>query len=214
MQHYFCFSFASSKYDHLQPVPYRKETLAFVNTRCRTLLSLGRQLILSRTPSIGSFRPSQTSWCHFPVAAHCNRWHLGTLPESFKNDTDFKLHSLRGNVIDFSFFLNFRDYIWHVNSIRDSCTYQDILVTCSSRCWSLKFKQSDHQFLHQSNVFHHINNILSKSDDGDSEESFNISVQSGYEAMSQARNQPTLLEIYLLLVNTGWNNILFVMHLC
>lgn len=55
------------------------------------------------------------------------------------------------------------------------------------RCWSLKFKQSDHQFLHQSNVFHHINNILSKSDDGDSEESFNISVQSGYEAISQAR---------------------------
>uniref|UniRef100_A0A672TBT7 RCR-type E3 ubiquitin transferase n=1 Tax=Sinocyclocheilus grahami TaxID=75366 RepID=A0A672TBT7_SINGR len=48
-----------------------------------------------------------------------------------------------------------------------------------------KFKQSDHQFLHQSNVFHHINNILSKSDDGDSEESFNISVQSGYEAISQ-----------------------------
>lgn len=61
------------------------------------------------------------------------------------------------------------------------------LVTFSFRCWSLKFKQSDHQFLHQSNVFHHINNILSKSDDGDSEESFNISVQSGYEAMSQAR---------------------------
>ncbi|XP_078077744.1 E3 ubiquitin-protein ligase MYCBP2 isoform X21 [Mustelus asterias] len=53
------------------------------------------------------------------------------------------------------------------------------------RCWSLKFKQSDHQFLHQSNVFHHINNILSKSDDGDSEESFNISVQSGYEALNQ-----------------------------
>ncbi|XP_030643001.1 E3 ubiquitin-protein ligase MYCBP2 isoform X2 [Chanos chanos] len=53
------------------------------------------------------------------------------------------------------------------------------------RCWSLKFKQSDHQFLHQSNVFHHINNILSKSDDGDSEESFNISVQSGYEAINQ-----------------------------
>ncbi|EDL00496.1 pam, highwire, rpm 1, isoform CRA_a [Mus musculus] len=53
------------------------------------------------------------------------------------------------------------------------------------RCWSLKFKQSDHQFLHQSNVFHHINNILSKSDDGDSEESFSISVQSGFEAMSQ-----------------------------
>ncbi|XP_066542914.1 E3 ubiquitin-protein ligase MYCBP2 isoform X1 [Hoplias malabaricus] len=53
------------------------------------------------------------------------------------------------------------------------------------RCWSLKFKQSDHQFLHQSNVFHHINNILSKSDDGDSEESFNISVHSGYEAISQ-----------------------------
>uniref|UniRef100_A0A8C2APT3 E3 ubiquitin-protein ligase MYCBP2 n=1 Tax=Cyprinus carpio TaxID=7962 RepID=A0A8C2APT3_CYPCA len=51
------------------------------------------------------------------------------------------------------------------------------------RCWSLKFKQSDHQFLHQSNVFHHINNILSKSDDGDSEESFNISVQSGYEEL-------------------------------
>ncbi|XP_018102757.1 E3 ubiquitin-protein ligase MYCBP2 isoform X7 [Xenopus laevis] len=49
------------------------------------------------------------------------------------------------------------------------------------RCWSLKFKQSDHQFLHQSNVFRHINNILSKSDDGDSEESFNISVQSGFE---------------------------------
>jgi len=55
------------------------------------------------------------------------------------------------------------------------------------RCWSLKFKLSDHQFLHQSNVFHHINNILSKSDDGDSEESFNISVQSGYEAISQVR---------------------------
>ncbi|XP_048349651.1 E3 ubiquitin-protein ligase MYCBP2 isoform X12 [Sphaerodactylus townsendi] len=53
------------------------------------------------------------------------------------------------------------------------------------RCWSLKFKQSDHQFLHQSNVFHHINNILSKSDDGDSEESFSISVQSGFEVMSQ-----------------------------
>ncbi|XP_068123978.1 E3 ubiquitin-protein ligase MYCBP2 isoform X12 [Hyperolius riggenbachi] len=53
------------------------------------------------------------------------------------------------------------------------------------RCWSLKFKQSDHQFLHQSNVFHHINNILSKSDDGDSEESFNISVQSGFEAINQ-----------------------------
>nr|XP_034971959.1 E3 ubiquitin-protein ligase MYCBP2 isoform X13 [Zootoca vivipara] len=53
------------------------------------------------------------------------------------------------------------------------------------RCWSLKFKQSDHQFLHQSNVFHHINNILSKSDDGDSEESFSISIQSGLEAISQ-----------------------------
>ncbi|XP_043360574.1 E3 ubiquitin-protein ligase MYCBP2 isoform X24 [Dermochelys coriacea] len=53
------------------------------------------------------------------------------------------------------------------------------------RCWSLKFKQSDHQFLHQSNVFHHINNILSKSDDGDSEESFSISIQSGFETMSQ-----------------------------
>ncbi|XP_075774972.1 E3 ubiquitin-protein ligase MYCBP2 isoform X15 [Pelodiscus sinensis] len=53
------------------------------------------------------------------------------------------------------------------------------------RCWSLKFKQSDHQFLHQSNVFHHINNILSKSDDGDSEESFSISIQSGFEPMSQ-----------------------------
>ncbi|KAL7983914.1 hypothetical protein Chor_000790 [Crotalus horridus] len=56
------------------------------------------------------------------------------------------------------------------------------------RCWSLKFKQSDHQFLHQSNVFHHINNILSKSDDGDSEESFSISVQSGFEALNQATN--------------------------
>lgn len=56
---------------------------------------------------------------------------------------------------------------------------------CLYRCWSLKFKQSDHQFLHQSNVFHHINNILSKSDDGDSEESFSISIQSGFEAMSQ-----------------------------
>ncbi|NXD08304.1 MYCB2 ligase, partial [Nothocercus nigrocapillus] len=54
------------------------------------------------------------------------------------------------------------------------------------RCWSLKFKQSDHQFLHQSNVFHHINNILSKSDDGDSEESFSISIQSGFEVMNQA----------------------------
>lgn len=56
---------------------------------------------------------------------------------------------------------------------------------CIFRCWSLKFKQSDHQFLHQSNVFHHINNILSKSDDGDSEESFSISIQSGFEAMNQ-----------------------------
>lgn len=68
-----------------------------------------------------------------------------------------------------------------------------MIVTLCLRCWSLKFKQSDHQFLHQSNVFHHINNILSKSDDGDSEESFNISVQSGYEAMSQARKLTTYL---------------------
>lgn len=58
------------------------------------------------------------------------------------------------------------------------------------RCWSLKFKQSDHQFLHQSNVFHHINNILSKSDDGDSEESFSISIQSGFEVMNQASITP------------------------
>lgn len=64
-----------------------------------------------------------------------------------------------------------------------------IIAVCFNRCWSLKFKQSDHQFLHQSNVFHHINNILSKSDDGDSEESFNISVQSGYEALSQVRKK-------------------------
>ncbi|XP_035377138.1 E3 ubiquitin-protein ligase MYCBP2 isoform X7 [Electrophorus electricus] len=62
------------------------------------------------------------------------------------------------------------------------------------RCWSLKFKQSDHQFLHQSNVFHHINNILSKSDDGDSEESFSISVQSGYEAISQELCMVTCLK--------------------
>lgn len=61
------------------------------------------------------------------------------------------------------------------------------------RCWSLKFKQSDHQFLHQSNVFHHINNILSKSDDGDSEESFSISIQSGFEAMSQVSNSALLI---------------------
>lgn len=74
------------------------------------------------------------------------------------------------------------------------------------RCWSLKFKQSDHQFLHQSNVFHHINNILSKSDDGDSEESFNISVQSGYEAMSQARTRPALAPIvpHPLCLKTCW----------
>lgn len=80
---------------------------------------------------------------------------------------------------------------------------QIILMIYPYRCWSLKFKQSDHQFLHQSNVFHHINNILSKSDDGDSEESFNISLQSGYEAMSQARKKVIqLLQIGLLLVNT------------
>lgn len=65
------------------------------------------------------------------------------------------------------------------------------------RCWSLKFKQSDHQFLHQSNVFHHINNILSKSDDGDSEESFNISVQSGYEAISQASTRNFVIRFFL-----------------
>ncbi|XP_032812561.2 E3 ubiquitin-protein ligase MYCBP2 isoform X3 [Petromyzon marinus] len=47
------------------------------------------------------------------------------------------------------------------------------------RCWSLKFRQSDHQFLHHSNVFHHINNILSKSDEGDGDDSFNASVQPG-----------------------------------
>ena len=64
---------------------------------------------------------------------------------------------------------------------------------CLFRCWSLKFKQSDHQFLHQSNVFHHINNILSKSDDGDSEESFSISIQSGFEAMSQVSHLALLL---------------------
>ncbi|KAL0615959.1 E3 ubiquitin-protein ligase MYCBP2 [Plecturocebus cupreus] len=64
------------------------------------------------------------------------------------------------------------------------------------RCWSLKFKQSDYQFLHQSNVFHHINNILSKSDDGDSEESFSISIQSGFEAMSQMEST---------LCHSGWS---------
>lgn len=71
----------------------------------------------------------------------------------------------------------------------------------SNRCWSLKFKQSDHQFLHQSNVFHHINNILSKSDDGDSEESFNISVQSGYEAISQVTTkQHTFCVMFYLML--------------
>lgn len=73
-------------------------------------------------------------------------------------------------------------------------------MLCSFRCWSLKFKPSDHQFLHQSNVFHHINNILSKSDDGDSEESFNISVQSGYEAMSQARQITTNLLVHVIYI--------------
>lgn len=67
------------------------------------------------------------------------------------------------------------------------------------RCWSLKFKQSDHQFLHQSNVFHHINNILSKSDDGDSEENFNISVQSGYEALNQVQQMLMFLNRILLI---------------
>lgn len=68
----------------------------------------------------------------------------------------------------------------------DACKLKKVTLHLFFRCWSLKFKQSDHQFLHQSNVFHHINNILSKSDDGDSEESFSISIQYGFEAMSQA----------------------------
>lgn len=70
------------------------------------------------------------------------------------------------------------------------------------RCWSLKFKQSDHQFLHQSNVFHHINNILSKSDDGDSEESFSISIQSGFEAMSQVSHLTVSCVILLVFNDT------------
>ena len=34
------------------------------------------------------------------------------------------------------------------------------------RCWCLKFKPSDHMFLHKSHVFSNISKILSKSDEG------------------------------------------------
>lgn len=61
MQHDFCFIVASSNYEHLHCAPFRKETLVFVNTLCQTLLLLGRQLILSPTPSTASYRPSLTS---------------------------------------------------------------------------------------------------------------------------------------------------------
>ena len=33
------------------------------------------------------------------------------------------------------------------------------------RCFCLKFRQSDHQFLHESHVFSNISQILSKSDE-------------------------------------------------
>ena len=33
------------------------------------------------------------------------------------------------------------------------------------RCWYLKFRQSDHLFLHKSHVFSNISKILSKSDE-------------------------------------------------
>ncbi|KAG7266723.1 hypothetical protein CRUP_006269 [Coryphaenoides rupestris] len=63
-------------------------------------------------------------------------------------------------------------------------TFHRLLQTISDLMMSLPSGSSLQQMA-LSNVFHHINNILSKSDDGDSEESFNISVQSGYEAISQ-----------------------------
>lgn len=100
------------------------------------------------------------------------------------------------------FFFLFLFFTWNIKifwNINYRVLFQEFLrnylIYCLYlfRCWSLKFKQSDHQFLHQSNVFHHINNILSKSDDGDSEESFSISIQSGFEAMSQVSHLPAVL---------------------
>lgn len=61
------------------PVSCRKETLGFVNTPCQILLLLEKQLILFLTLSTVSFRPSLTLWCHFLVAAHFSRWHLGNI---------------------------------------------------------------------------------------------------------------------------------------
>lgn len=115
-QHYFCFVFAVIC-EHLYSASYRRETLASVNTLCQTLLLLGRQLILSPTPSTASFRPSLTSWCHFLVAAHFSRWRLGTVSEwftkwyqpTFFKWIDFKLHyGNSGSKISAFFCCNFR----------------------------------------------------------------------------------------------------------
>ncbi|XP_070552183.1 E3 ubiquitin-protein ligase MYCBP2-like isoform X2 [Ptychodera flava] len=43
------------------------------------------------------------------------------------------------------------------------------------RCWCLRFRPSDHVFLHHSHVFSNINKILSKSDEGDPEDTLNTS---------------------------------------
>ncbi|XP_071483043.1 E3 ubiquitin-protein ligase MYCBP2-like [Diadema antillarum] len=70
------------------------------------------------------------------------------------------------------------------------------LQQMAMRCWCLRFRQADHVFLHRSQVFSNINQILSKSDEseGDGEGSLSGSVVSAAES-SLASQGPVRVEL-------------------
>ena len=76
------------------------------------------------------------------------------------------------------------------------------LQQMAMRCWCLQFRPSDHMFLHRSHVFSNINSILSRSEDGEGEESGAASVASSNDSMtvSMVSNQDLLINWFRLLI--------------
>ncbi|KAJ8027887.1 E3 ubiquitin-protein ligase MYCBP2 [Holothuria leucospilota] len=65
----------------------------------------------------------------------------------------------------------FHDFLQTVSNLMLVLPHGGALQKMALQCWSMKFRTTDHMFLHQSHVFSNINRILSKSDEVEAEDS-------------------------------------------
>lgn len=80
----------------------------------------------------------------------------------------------------------FHDFLQTVSNLMLVLPHGGALQKMALQCWSMKFRTTDHMFLHQSHVFSNINRILSKSDEVEAEDS---SVEERQEQVGKVRHK-------------------------